>query len=337
MADQSMDGGAAIDSKPIKTNRSVATDQGWRHNVVASRERAMICFAGPLGSSDHRVIELFGFTEFDPLPMPSVEEVIFTVSTTPGLLGVLPIENSTEGELTLTLDRLIFDADDALIVGEAVLAEEIWGFSLNGEASVHTAVSHSMILDLCADFIRHRGLSVKHAVSTKAACDEVVNALDVGLMALAPPSVGAQAGLNAVETQVARVSELRTRYALIANSLPAPTGADRTMLAIVPRYDAVGALSEIAGQFKSHDVNMTSILSRPLAGERDVHCFVVVADGHAHAEPVRSLLRSLLRAGHQVKLMGCYPRWTAKEVVTPSTQLPRGVLAYEDSADTPRS
>ncbi|WP_298208266.1 prephenate dehydratase domain-containing protein [Ferrimicrobium sp.] len=299
---------------------------------MANHERPMICFAGPLGSSDHRVIELFGFTDFDPLPMPSVEQVIFTVSTTPGLLGVLPIENSTEGELTLTLDRLIFDAEDAFIIGEAVLAEEIWGFSLNGEASVHTVISHSMILDLCADFIRHRGLSVRHAVSTKAACDEVVSARDPGLMALAPPSVGAQAGLNAVATEVAQVSELRTRYALVANALPAPTGTDRTMLAIVPRFDAVGALSEIANHFKNHDVNMSSILSRPLAGERDVHCFVVVADGHANVEPVRSLLRSLLRAGHQVKLMGCYPRWTAKDVVTPSTQLPRGVLSYEEAA-----
>ena len=289
----------------------------------------MVCFAGPLGSSDHRAVELFGFREFDPLPMPSVEEVIFAVSQTSGLLGVLPIENSTEGELTLTLDRLIFDSESALVVGEAVLSEEIWGFSVTGSASVHTVVSHAMILELCANFIRHRGLSVKHSVSTKAACDEVVSDQEGGMMALAPPRVGEESGLLVAERNVSRVSELRTRYALISNSLPAPTESDRTMLVVVPRFDSVGALSEIAGLFKAHDVNMSSILSRPLAGAVESHCFVIVADGHARVEPVKSLLGSLVRSGHQVKLLGCYPRWHGKEVVPPSLDLPRGILGIE--------
>lgn len=289
----------------------------------------MVAFAGPLGSSDHRVVPLFGIEEFDPLPMPSIEEVIVAVSTTPGLLGVLPVENSTEGELSLTLDRLIFDAEGVYIVGEAVLAEAIWGFCVEDAAVPHTAISHAMILDLCGDFIRHRGLSVRHAVSTKAACDEVARAGDPGLLALAPPSVGESVGLVARWREVARVEELRTRYALLAHRVPEPTGFDRSMLAIVPRFDAVGALSEVAGLFRDHRVNMTAILSRPISSQPASHCFVISAEGHVAVEPLRGLVGALLLEGHRVKLLGSYPRWSGVEVVTPSADVPRGELLLD--------
>jgi len=292
-------------------------------------EREMVAFAGPLGSSDHRVVPLFGIEEFDPLPMPSIEEVIVAVSTTPGLLGVLPVENSTEGEFSLTLDRLIFDAEGAYIVGEAVLAEAIWGFGVEGGAVPHTAISHASILDLCADFIRHRGLLVRHAVSTKAACDEVARTGDPGLLALAPPTVGVSVGLVPRWREVARVDELRTRYALIAHRVADPTGCDRSMLAIVPRFDAAGALSEVADLFREHRVNMTAILSRPISAQPTSHCFVISAEGHVAVDPLRGLVRALLVAGHRVKLLGSYPRWSGVEVVTPSADVPRGELLFD--------
>ncbi|MHB8345076.1 MAG: prephenate dehydratase [Ferrimicrobium sp.] len=292
--------------------------------------KGMVCIAGPLGSSDHRAIDLFGLDEIDALPMPSLDDVIHTVGHTPGIFGILPIENSIEGELTLTLDRLIFDSARVHIVAEAVLGEEMWAFTLGGTASIHTVVSHSMILDLCASYIRQNGLRVIHAVSTASACEQVVRGGDPGVAALAPPQVGESAGLRVFDAHVSEVGELRTRFALIAQTVPPSTGDDRTMIVITPRSDSVGALAEIAGVFEQHRVNMFSILSRPMAVHNGLHCFVVGAEGHVDEPPLSNLIVALIHERHSLKLLGSYPRWRGQQVVTPSPSLPAGALEVDE-------
>ena len=293
-------------------------------------QRPMVCFAEPLGSSDHRAVPVFGFDEFDPLPMHSVEAVIHAVSTTPGLYGVMPIENSTEGELTLSIDRLIFESEMAYVVAEAVLGEPIWAFALSEKGEIGDVISHAMILDLAAGFIQQHGLRTHHAVSTAAACQRVASGSTPGMVALAPPAVGHSYGLVPIETEVMVVPEIRTRYALIGKEIPRPTGDDKTMLVIAPRADAVGALEEIAGFFAVHGVNMYSIVSRPLAQLPEFHCFVIGAEGHVSEAPLSGLVRALIEAAHGVKLLGSFPRWRRSEVVNPSLTLPKGMMHMID-------
>ncbi len=283
----------------------------------------MVAMAGPLGSSDHRSLGLLGITDVDPLPMPSLADVVDTVGNTPGCFGVVPIENSTEGELTLALDRLVFSQEGVHIISEAVLGEEIWAMGLADASSIHTVISHSMILDLCGDFIRHNGLRVVHAVSTASACEEVVRLRDSGTAALAPPRVGLDAGLVEYDRRVTELGEIRTRYALIGQEIPEPTGDDRTRLVVTPGYDAAGSLATIAQRFAQHQINMFSIISRPLTAAEDLHCFVVGLTGHVQDEPVRAMIEDLVSDGHSVKLLGSYPRWKGVSVAAPSSYLPR--------------
>jgi len=283
----------------------------------------MVAMAGPLGSSDHRSLELLGIADVDPLPMPSLADVVDTVASTPGCFGVVPIENSIDGELTLALDRLVFSPEGVHIIAEAVLGEEIWAMGLPGATSIHTVISHSMILDLCGNFIRHNGLRVVHSVSTASACEEVVRLRDLGTAALAPPRVALEVGLVEYDRRVTELGELRTRYALIGQELPDQTGDDRTRLVITPGYDAAGSLATIAQRFAQHNVNMFSIISRPLTASEDLHCFVVGAAGHVRDESLKGLIRDLNDDGHSVKLLGSYPRWRGASVAAPSSYLPR--------------
>ena len=85
----------------------------------------IVCYLGPSGTSDYRAIELLTtVNDPEPLPMSSVAEIIQTVNYMPGCLGIISLEDSTNGELTTILDRLIFDATSALIREEVVLVEE---------------------------------------------------------------------------------------------------------------------------------------------------------------------------------------------------------------------
>lgn len=132
---------------------------------MTARE-TLVCFAGPKGTSDHRAIALFrSVDEYEPLPMASVSEVIQTVNYTPGSLGVVAIENSTEGELTTVTDKLVFESSNVRVQEEVVLAETMCAFGLGSPTLALTVVSHPLVLDLCSRFIRERGFLTRHALS----------------------------------------------------------------------------------------------------------------------------------------------------------------------------
>ncbi|MGC8480933.1 MAG: prephenate dehydratase [Acidimicrobiales bacterium] len=287
----------------------------------------LICFLGPKGTSDQRTIALFRSVEdYEALPMASISEIIETVNYTPGCLGVVPIENSTEGELMSITDKLIFESDAVKVQEEAVLAEQINAFGLAEPSMATTVVSHPQILELGSRFIRERGLAVKHVASTTEACRYVRESGDGSLMALAPPSVGHGAGLSLYRETVLDVPEIRTRYVLLGQGHPPRTGRDRTMVAITPSVDVVGSLSQIAAIFANFGVNMTSIISRPLQAKLGVHSFLISCEGHIADVAVRSVIINLLRHGHSVKHLGSFPKWAGVEVTTPFAALPLGSL-----------
>ncbi|NNN11800.1 MAG: ACT domain-containing protein [Acidimicrobiaceae bacterium] len=287
----------------------------------------LICFTGPKGTSDYRAIKLFESVEdFEALPMPSVSEVIQTVNFTPGCYGILPMENSTDGEMTTILDKLIFSSSNVRIQGEVVLAEGIASFGLADLHLATSVVSHPMILDLSSRFIKERGLVTRHALSTSDACRMVVSERDSTLIALAPPEVGEQFELTMYASEVSDVGEIRTRYVLIGQEIPDPTGADKTSLVITPGADRVGSLSEVAKVFADYGVNMLSILSRPLQAKIGMHSFYLTCEGHISQESVSLAVQSLLKIGASVKLLGSYPKWKGAEVTTPFYTLPQGSL-----------
>ncbi len=299
-----------------------------------SGHEMLICFDGPKGTSDHRAISLFATVgEYEPLPMSSVAEVIQTVDHTRGCLGVVAVENSTEGELTTVTDKLIFDASRVRILDEAVLAESMCAFGLGDTGSAATVVSHPLVLDLCSRFIRERGLRTRHVLSTAEACRVVAQENDLSQVALAPLVVGKASGLILYEEAVLDVPEIRTRYVLIGQGLGVRSGRDRTALAITPLTDTVGSLQEIAETFRSCSVNMTSILSRPLQTKLGFHTFQITCDGHLLDDSVAAVVRRLLRDGHAVKHLGSFPRWGGVEVTTPFANLPLGSIDRSTAVD----
>ena len=292
----------------------------------------LICYLGPEGTSDLRAISLLRTVgDSDPLPMSSVSDVIETVNYTPGCLGIIPLENSTDGEISTNVDKLIFDYDSVYIREEVVLSERIDAFCVDPEAPHTQVLSHPQILDLCSQYIKQQGLTVRHTLSTAEACRTVSQSGDPTLVALAPPVVGEDRGLVPVSNAVMDVPDIRTRYVLIGREVAAPTGDDRSAIVITPATDRVGFLAAVTRMFAEHGINMNQILSRPLSAKLGNYCFVVIFEGHVTDPAVTGLLESLVDLDASVKLLGSYPRWRGTEVSTPSASLPRGGVDAQSS------
>ena len=82
-------------------------------------------------------------------------------------------------------------------------------------------------------------------------------------------------------------------------------------------------MERVSRSFSANNVNMLSIVSRPLARPRS-HCFHIVCEGHVVDDPVQRAVRDLLASAAHVKLLGAYPQWTGEEVSTPYAGAPLG-------------
>lgn len=285
----------------------------------------IICYLGPRGTSDFRAISLLRSVEGpEPLPMSSISDVVETVNYTPGALGIIPLENSTDGEMTINLDKLIFEVENVMIREEVVLAESIDAYCLDPAVQPTTVVSHPLILDLCTKYIKQHSLVTRHALSTAEAARYVADNRDPTVIALAPMVVGESHGLSLVANAVMDVPDIRTRYVLLGREVAPPSGDDRTSLVVTPTSDRVGFLSEVAAIFSRHGVNMNHILSRPLSAKIGNYAMHIVLEGHIYDEQISSMVGELFELDATIKLLGSYPRWRGIDVSVPSPNLPRG-------------
>jgi len=283
----------------------------------------IIAYEGPAGTSHQRAIGLLKTVELaQELPMDSTEDVLYTVDRTPGLLGIVPVETSTEGELTTTLDRMIFDTSDLYVREEVVLIEGIDVCSVGELSKVDSVISHPLIINLCRRYILEHGFNIRNAVSTAAACQTVAAERNPSLVALAPELVGHRAGLRITRHSVTDVPDIRTRYFLVGQEIAARTGADRSSVIVLPSKDEAGTLSHVSNCFATHRVNMVSILSRPLNRQLGGHAFYITLDGHIADESVHSAFEELLEIGTTLKLLGSYPKWADEEVTAPFVSAP---------------
>jgi prephenate dehydratase len=269
------------------------------------------------------------------LPMPTVAHVLETVEHTPGSAGLLPIEDSYEGEALAVYDRLVFDSWHAFIRDEVVVADSLDAFAVSGVASelAHTAVSTPRGIDHCIRFVQEHGLRVRYADSHTDACRQVAAAGDDGLVAIAPVRVGESFDLITVAVGIEDLPDLKTRFIVVSRDVAPATGDDKTTLVVTPAVDRSGTLVDLLGAFGENDVNMVSLLSRPLRASMGTHCFQITCEGHISDPAVRATVRRLWDKGARVKVLGSFPAWTGDQVMTPFDSLPASSVGPDDSAD----
>jgi prephenate dehydratase len=266
------------------------------------------------------------------LPMPTVAQVLETIEHTPGSAGLLPIEDSYEGEALSVYDRLVFESWNAFIRDEVVVADSLDAFAVSGVASelAHTAVSSPRGIEHCFRFVQEHGLRVRYADTNVDACRQVAASGDEGLVAIAPTRLAQQFDLVTVAAGIEDLPDLKTRFIVVSREVAKPTGDDKTTLVVTPAIDRSGTLVDLLEAFGENDVNMVSLLSRPLRASVGSHCFQITCEGHVSDPAVQATVRRLWDKGARVKVLGSYPAWTGDQVMTPFDTLPTASIGPDD-------
>ncbi len=302
----------AILQRITSLNQGPLSEQAVRfiYREVLSASRSLeasirVSYLGPEATFTHMAArERFGLSSTF-LPVASISDVFQEVNQGRADYGVVPIENSTEGVVTHTLDMLV--EADLKISSEVSLEIHQCLLSRSGQADqIQRIVSHPQALAQCRRWL----LSHFPHLPT----DEVTSTAQAAQMAAEDPSLAAIASVLASEIYDLRVVEGNiedqannvTRFFVIGNHPSRPSGDDKTSVVFSVK-DEVGVLHRMLEPFAKNKVNLTKIESRPLKHKNWEYLFFLDFNGHREEPKIRKALKQLEERCVFVKVLGSYP------------------------------
>jgi chorismate mutase/prephenate dehydratase len=280
----------------------------WREILSASRalqQPFRVVYMGPAATFSHlAALRHFGDSAIY-LPVRGIHDVFTEVEHGRADVGVVPVENSTEGVVNHTLDRLI---DSELIIsGEIQL--EIHHFLLSRApdlGEVKRVYSHPQPLAQCRQWL-DRSLGHAEMVEVGSTVLAVEHALeDASSAAIASELAGQLHGLPTLRERIEDLTRNVTRFLVVGRQGSGPTGKDKTSI-LVSIKDEVGALFRIVEPFAAERVSLTKIESRPTRRRPWEYVFFMDCEGHQADGPVHNVLAALAQRCLFLKVLGSYP------------------------------
>ena len=273
---------------------------------LAQQEPLKVGFLGPEGTfSQQAVMKHFGRSAHG-LPLASIEEVFQEVENGNADFGVVPVENSGQGTIQVTLD--MFLTSNLKICGEVELRVHQYLLSRTGRIEdIERIYSHPQSFAQTSSWLRSNLPKVeKIPVSSNAeGARRARNSDDAA--AIAGESAGHVYGLKKViMASIEDDADNTTRFLVIGRQIFPSSGHDRTSVLVFIR-DQPGALFNVLSPFARHGISMNRIESRPSHHAKWEYGFFIDLAGHVEDESMKKALAELEAHSAQIKVLGSYP------------------------------
>lgn len=243
-------------------------------------------------------------------PLPTIDDVVDAVRDERAALGVVPIENSIEGSVNITLDALAFGPPGVVVRGEVAIpiAMNLLAPQATALADIKEVRSQPHALAQCRRWLAANlpGVAVEASTSTAEAAREAAES--IGVAALGTRLAAERFGLAVLAADIQDYPDNMTRFVVLGRRLPRPTGADKTSLVVFFGEDRPGQLMRVLDEFALRGINLTKIESRPTKQALGEYCIFIDCAGHVTDARVGEALRSVHRHVADVRLLGSYPR-----------------------------
>jgi prephenate dehydratase len=269
-----------------------------------------IGYLGPPGTFTQEALEANLSQDFEShIPYGTVPEVLLAVEAGEVESGIVPIENSIEGSVNVTLDTLAFETQ-LYIEREIVYQIRHRLVARTGVAreDIKEIVSHPHATAQCRRFLTRNfaGVPLVAANSTAEAARTVAG-MEGPVAAVTTEIAAYLYDLVVLERDIEDYPSNRTRFIVVGKDRPPPTGADKTSMACFIRENRPGSLLEILTEFASRGINLTKIESRPTKKVLGEYYFFIDIEGHVEDDAVKDALGSLMGRLREIKLLGSYP------------------------------
>ena len=284
--------------------------RGVMANCRALEKELSIAFLGPLGTySEEAALKQFGLGR-QAVVCGSIDEVFRTIEAGTADYGVVPVENSTEGAVGLTLDLLL--ASPLQICGEITLPIHHCLLSKQTDITqISHVFSHSQSLSQCHEWLNKTLPNVvREPVTSNAFAAKMIHDLvaSEGTFAAAIASKRAAElfDLHVLAENIEDDAKNTTRFLVLGKQQVAPSGKDKTSL-VLATQNKPGAMVDLLEPLAKGGVSMTKFESRPSKLGLWDYVFFVDIEGHLHDEKVALALKQITAKAAFVKVLGTYP------------------------------
>lgn len=271
----------------------------------ALEQALSVAYLGPRGTfSEEAALKHFG-KQMEGQACASIDEVFRQVEAQQAGYGVVPVENSTEGAVGRTLDLLL--ATPARICGEVLLPVHQCLMSESEPGDPITKVyAHAQSLAQCHEWLNQRLPHAERISVVSNAEGARLAALDRTSAALGSQAAAKAYQLNVLFANIEDQPNNTTRFLIIGEHEAAPSGRDKTSLAM-STLNRPGAMHELLAPLAAEGVDMTRMESRPSRTGLWEYVFFVDLKGHQQDAHVAHALAELRRRASFLKILGSYP------------------------------
>jgi chorismate mutase/prephenate dehydratase len=294
-----------LNTGPITSNALCGIYREVMSSALSLQKSLAIAYLGPPATFTHlAAIRRFG-SQLRYAPQKTIADVFSEVSKGRADYGVVPVENSTEGVVTHTLD--MFVDSDLKIVSQIVLPIQHCLVGRGRRSQIRKLYSHPQALAQCRSWVQNhlpKAEIIETSSTTRAA---ELAARDRYAAAIASYLAAELCKLSVLEYDIQDNARNATRFLVLGRQSTPATGNDRTSI-MISLMDAVGALHRAIAPFRKYRINMTKIESRPSKRKAWEYFFFIDCDGH-HSDPrLAKAIRLLEEHCSFVKILGSYPK-----------------------------
>jgi chorismate mutase/prephenate dehydratase len=302
----------AVLNRICKLNHGPITNESLRAiyreimSSALSLEKTMqIAYLGPEATFTHQAaIRRFG-SSLKYSPQKTIADVFTEVTKSRADYGVVPIENSTEGVVTHTLD--MFTDSDLKIVAQIVMPVQHCLLSNVPRKQIRKLYAHPQSLGQCRVWVQTNLPRVEVIETSSNARSAEFAAKEPNAAAIAGMLAAERYGVDVLVYDIQDIATNATRFLVLGRQCSPPTGRDRTSI-MVSVADKVGALHSAIAAFRRFRINMTKIESRPSKRKAWEYYFFIDCDGHMQDRKVDNTLKHLALHCNFVKVLGSFPR-----------------------------
>jgi len=295
-----------LNQGPLSDHTAVRFFRELMSACLALEKPMDIAFLGPEGTfTQQAAFKHFGHA-VKTIPATTINEIFSAVECGSCQFGVVPVENSTEGVISYTLDRFL--TSPLKVCGEVEIRvhHNLMGQS-SSLAEITEVFSHQQSLAQCRQWLdKHMPHARLTAVNSNAEAARLVS-LNKQTAAIAGSVAAEVYSLTIIKKNIEDEPNNTTRFIIIGQQSPSPTGNDKTSL-VVSTGNQPGALHKILEPFAKFGIGMVHIESRPSRQGLWDYVFFIDIEGHSEDNVIAQALDTVKDNVKMFKLLGSYPK-----------------------------
>ncbi|QFU75328.1 prephenate dehydratase [Halioglobus maricola] len=274
---------------------------------LALEKPLQVAYLGPEGTfTQAAAIKHFGHAAVC-VPRGTIASVFAQVESGECNYGVVPVENSTEGMVSHTLDNFM---DSSLKISGEVemgIGHHLLVASHTGKGDIQRICAHQQALAQCRNWLDRNWPDIERvAVSSNGEAARM--AVDMpGVAAIAGDMAAELYGLEKLAEHIEDYADNTTRFLIIGREEVPASGRDKTSI-IVSSRNKPGALFTLLDPFRKAGVSLTRIDTRPSRTEKWAYVFFIEFEGHLQDENIAGIVGELEEQSILLKPLGSYPR-----------------------------